>query len=168
MSCGALPRTPGFSSGMGSHRSGWAARIDGCDLARNCGLWYCQTAGQNLQAMFNRHQWLKKNRPACSVAGPPNHAGLKRHSDASARVSLTGCVPAEPASVFPALSQNATVAAFSHHCLIKAQNCGMNEVGISPFERNDAQDSGSSFQSSHSSTAASCSERMQMACMIRF
>jgi hypothetical protein len=69
---------------------------------------------------------------------------------------------------FPALSQNATVAAFSHHCLIKAQNCGMNEVGISPFERNDAQDSGSSFQSSHSSAAASGSVRMQMACMIRF
>ncbi len=36
---------------------------------------------------------------------------------------------------FPSLSQNATVAAFSHHCLIKAQNCGMNWVGISPFER---------------------------------
>lgn len=69
---------------------------------------------------------------------------------------------------FPSLCQNATVAAFSHHCLIKAQNCGMNEVGISPFERNDVQDSGSSFRSSHSSTAASGSERMQMACMIRF
>ena len=24
---GALPRTPGFSSGMGSHRSGWAAGL---------------------------------------------------------------------------------------------------------------------------------------------
>ena len=88
-----------FRHGLASKWLG--SRIDGCDLARNCGLWYCQTAGQNLQVMFNRHQWLKKNRPACSVAGPPNHAGLKRHSDASARVSLTGCVPAEPASVFP-------------------------------------------------------------------
>ena len=31
-----------------------------CNLGGSCGLWYCQTAGQNLQAIFNSHQWLKK------------------------------------------------------------------------------------------------------------
>ena len=99
--------TAGLCPGPRDFLQAWARievagyRIGVGDLAGNCGLWCCQTAGQNLQVMFNRHQWLKKNRPACSVAGPPNHAGLKRHSDASARVSLTGCVPAEPASVSP-------------------------------------------------------------------
>jgi hypothetical protein len=56
---GALPRTPGFSSGMGSHRSGGLQDLL-VQSGGSCGLWYCQTAGQNLQAIFNRHQSLKK------------------------------------------------------------------------------------------------------------
>jgi hypothetical protein len=57
-----LNRTAGLCPGPRDFLQAWARievagyRIDGCDLAGNCGLWYCQTAGQNLQAMFNRHQ----------------------------------------------------------------------------------------------------------------
>ena len=100
---GAAPN-PGIFIRHRSHQSGLAA-----DLMRanwgSCGLWYCQTAGQNLQAIINSHQWLKKTGQRDRWQGLPSHADLKRHSDASARVSLAGCVPAVPASVFPRSSR---------------------------------------------------------------
>ena len=58
--------TAGLCPGPRDFLQAWARievagyRIGVGDLAGNCGLWCCQTAGQNLQVMFNRHQWLKK------------------------------------------------------------------------------------------------------------
>lgn len=83
--------------------------------------------------------------------------------------SIPGWLRPRRASVrFPSPKQNAIAAAFRHPCLIMARNCGMNGIGISPFERNDARSSGSSFQLSRPFTADLRSVRMQMACMSRF
>ena len=107
-------------------------------------------------------------RKQASVSGnnSPNHAGRKRHSDASARVSLAGCVPAEPAAVSPRFARMPHRPPFVT-CLINAVNCGMNMVRILPIERSHAPRSSCSL-SSHTSTVNSRSEWMQMTCMNRF
>jgi hypothetical protein len=115
---------------------------------------------------FQSFPVVAENRPACPVTALPNHAGRKRHSDASARVSLAGCVPAEPASVFPRSARMPQRPPFVT-CLINAVNCGMNMVRIFPIERSHAPRSSCS-RSLHASTANSRSEWMQMTCMNRF
>jgi len=99
---------------------------------------------------------------------PPDHAALQRRFDASARLSLAGCVPAVPASVSPRSCRMPQIVASSHPRLIVPRICGMTVVRISPLTRNDVSRSGSSIPLSHPSTADACSAWMQMACMMWF
>jgi len=150
---------------MGSHRSGrWQTRY----VERDGELRSLVLPDRRAKPSYDFQSFpvVAQNRPACSVTASPNHAGRNRHSDASARVSLAGCVPAEPASVFPRSARMPQRPQFVT-CLINAANCGMKIVRFFPIERSLAPRSSCS-RSLHVSTANSRSEWMQMTCMNRF